>query len=258
VSVEVTLRYRRVHGTELSSGRVASKDGGLHTDEGHFEELTFNKMISRLSEVTKNWPDEQVISIVMQRTDREGLLPVTLDAATAHLIRTDPLAAIAALSISNRSPSGAVKREVENRMPIAMPPLPVGDAVLANAFGDQLYFKVRGHELECPGCGFWGVYAAPSLLNHPDRKGASFKTVFACSKRCGCKRILVTCNKEWGYVDTTYLLEQTTLNAFYFPRAWNGGRPWVTRDVLQQLHKQYLEEKERAACTALQINDPQG
>lgn len=34
---------------------------------------------------------------------------------------------------------------------------------------------------------------------------------------------------------------------FYFPRAWNGGRPWVTRERLQQLFNQYKEEKEHAS-----------
>jgi hypothetical protein len=247
MSVEVTLEYRRVEGTRLSTGRLLSKDGGLVTEEGEFKEVEFAAMLNLLSETTKHWPDEDPVDIFLKRTDHEGMTPYKLDAATVNLIRTNPLAASLALSVPDRSPSGEVRKVHEATVPIVMLPLKVGDDVLCDAFGDQLYFRVRGHELECPGCGFWGAYTALGLLNDPDRAGASFKTAFVCRKRCGCQRMIVTCNKEWGYVDTSYLLEQTKLAAFYFPRAWNGGRPWVTRDALQKMFNQYKEEKEHAS-----------
>jgi hypothetical protein len=247
MSVEVTLEYRRVDGTRLSTGRLLSKDGGLVTEEGEFKEVEFSTMLVLLSSVTKHWPDEDPIDILLARTDHDGMTPYKLDPATVHLIRTDPAAASQALSVPDRSPSGEARKVHDATVPIVMPPLKVGDDVLCDAFGDQLYFKVRGHELECPGCGFWGVFTTPGLLNDPDRSGASFKTIFVCKKRCACPRIVVTCNKEWGYVDTSYLLEHTKLAAFYFPRAWNGGRPWVTREVLQQKFDQYKEEKEHAS-----------
>ena len=256
MTVELILSYLRVAGSDLSSGHIGSRDGGLQTEEGSFQNYTFDAMILTLSNAMKHWPEDVPIDVIFQRVDRDGLLPVTLDVATVHLIRTDPAAAVAALSLKDASPSSVVKRVVENRTPIVIPPLPVGDDVLADTFGDQLYFKVRGHELECPCCGFWGAFAAPGLLNHPDREGTSFKTVFACPKRCGC-RTQVTCNKTWGYVSTEHLLADTACNAFYFPRAWNGGRPWVTRDALHLMYRQYLEEKERALCSKQQTPDPQ-
>lgn len=245
---EVTLEYRRVAGTVLSTGRVLSNEGGLITEEGEFVSIEYRKMIAQLHDVLKNWADEEPVDVILQRTDREGLLPYKLDAATVHLIRTDPVAAVAALSVPDRSPSGAAKRAVINNVPIVVPPILVGDDVLATAFGDRVYFKVKEHELECPGCGFWGAFTTPGLLNNEERAGASFKTIFVCKKRCGCARFAVTCNQRWGYVDTTYLLEKTTLSAFYFPRAWNGGKPWVTREALQKLYDQYKEEKEQALC----------
>jgi hypothetical protein len=247
MNVELTLEYRRVEGTELSTGRIMSNESGLTTQEAAFSNLEFRKMIAALTGATKQWADDIQIDIVLVRTDHDALTPYKLDAATVNLIRTDPLAAIQALSVPDRSPSGEVRKVRDATVPIIIPPLKVGDDVLADAFGDQLYFKVRGHELECPGCGFWGAFSTPGLLAAPERQGSSFKTVFVCSKRCGCQRIAVTCNDVWGYVDTSYLLERTKLAAFYFPRAWNGGRPWVTRETLQQKYNQYKEEKERAS-----------
>lgn len=250
MTVEVTLEYKRASsaaGCTTSTGRVLSKEGGLITEEGDFSSLPFADMLTKLHQATKNWPDEEPIEIIILRTDRDGLMPYKLDPATVQLIRTDPAAAAAALSVPDRSPSGEVRRAKEANVPIVMPPLKVGDDVMADAFGDQLYFKVRGHELECPGCGFWGMFTSPGLLNDPDRAGSSFKTTFVCGKRCGCERFIVTCNKSWGYVDTSYLLERTKLAAFYFPRAWNGGRPWVTRDALQRMYQQFKQEKEHAS-----------
>jgi hypothetical protein len=250
MTVEVTLEYKRAStaaGCATSTGRVTSKEGGLLTEEGEFEHLPFGDMLMKVHETTKHWPDEEPIDIHIMRTDRDGLTPYKLDPATVNLIRTNPEAAVAALSVPDRSPSGEVRRVREANVPTVMPPLKVGDDVLADAFGDQLYFKVRGHELECPGCGFWGMFTSPGLLNDPDRAGLSFKTAFVCRKRCGCERFIVTCNKEWGYVDTAYLLEKTTLAAFYFPRVWNGGKPWVTREALQKMYQQYRQEKEQAS-----------
>jgi hypothetical protein len=248
--IEVTLEYKRDAGTVLSTGRVLSNEGGLITEEGEFSGIEYRKMIAQLHDVLKNWADEEPVDVILQRTDREGLLPYKLDGATVHLIRTDPIAAVAALSVPDRSPSGAAKRAVAHSVPIVVPPIAIGDDVLADAFGDQVYFNVKGHELECPGCGFWGIYTTPGLLNDEERGGASFKTMFGCKKRCGCERFPVTCNKKWGYVSTKYLLEETKLAAFYFPRAWNGGKPWVTRETLQKLYDQYKEEKEQALCKA--------
>jgi hypothetical protein len=246
MTVEVTLEYKRVEGTRLSTGRVTSKWERLLAEECAFEGIDFPEMIAKLAESLKYWTHER-IDIVIQRTDRDGLKPYRLDHATVKLICDDPVAAARALSVADRSPSGEVRRVHEATVPVVVPPLKVGDDVLCDAFGDQLYFKVRGHELECPGCGFWGVFTSPGLLNDPDRAGMVFKTAFVCRKRCGCERFIVTCSKDWGYVDTSYLLERTKLAAFYFPRAWNGGRPWVTRENLQKMFNQYKEEKEHAS-----------
>ena len=74
-----------------------------------------------------------------------------------------------------------------------------------------------------------------------------FKTVFDCKKKCR-NRFVVTCMTTWGYVHIEDLLK-TTLNAFYFPRAWNEGRPWVSRETLNTLYNQYKTEKEKVTCS---------
>jgi predicted RNA-binding Zn-ribbon protein involved in translation (DUF1610 family) len=141
-----------------------------------------------------------------------------------------------------------VKRVQEERAPVPPAPIRAGHATLADAFGEVIYFRVRGHELECPGCGFWGMFTSPGLLKDPDRAGTRFKTAFVCPKKCG-ERFIVSCEDSWGYVHVEDLLKSSKLNAFYFPRTWNEGRPWVTRESLQQKYNEYKAEKEKVTCS---------
>jgi hypothetical protein len=90
------------------------------------------------------------------------------------------------------------------------------------------------------------MYTSPSLLSDPERAGSVFKTAFVCPKKCR-GRFIVTCQKELGYVDVRYLLENTKLDRFYFPRAWNDGASWVSRESLQKKYNEYVKEKESAS-----------
>jgi hypothetical protein len=245
MTIKVTLEYRRVDGTMLSSGRIMSEENGLITQESlPFEAIEFSEMLKRLAAVLTIWPPEQEVDIFLQRTDREGLSPFKLDAKTVEMFRTDPVAAVQSFDHPSSSPSAVVAHAREERAPSTQQPVIVaGHNSLADAFGDVVYFKVRGHELECPGCGFWGMYTSPGLLADPERAGEVFKTIFVCPKKCHA-RLAVTCQGGWGYIDVEYLLEKTTLDRFYFPRAWNEGRPWVSRDSLKKQYDAYVAEKE--------------
>lgn len=249
MTVKVTLEYQRVPGTTTSSGRFLSDENGLLTEEGEpFEKLEFREMMRRLAQTLQAWPPEQPVGVSLQRTDRDGLLPYQLDAKTVELFRTDPVAAIAAFEYPTHSPSTTVRRVKQERTPRVLPSIAVGHDVLAQAFGDQVYFKVRRHELECPGCGFWGMFTSPGLLNDPERAGHVMKLAFVCPKKCHV-RLIVTCGEKWGYVDTDYLLGHTTLDAFYLPRTWNEGGPWVSREALQKKYNEYQTEKEAVTCS---------
>ena len=243
MKVVVTLEYKRVEGTDVSTGRIMSNENGLVTEEGAFSGLDFKKMLMQLAGVMGHWPDEQEIEVKLERTDREGLTPYVLDPATVELIRKDPVAAVQAMQFPSSSPSGTVRRVQRERVLAPPPPIRAGHEALFDSFGDVVYFRVRAHELECPGCGFWGMFISPGLLNDPERAGEVVKTAFVCPKKCKT-RIIVTCQQDLGYVETEYLLKQTRLDRFYFPRAWNGGRSWVTRENLQKKYDEYRAEKE--------------
>lgn len=247
MTTKMVLEYKRDGAALTSSGRILSDENGLITEEGDFSHLDFRAMLKRLVMALAVFPEDHALDVVLQRTDREGILPYKLDAATVQLLRTDPVAGIQAMEYHYGSPSVTEQRAKEEREPTATRPIRAGHATLADAFGDVVYFKVRGHELECPGCGFWGMYISPGLLKDPERAGQVVKTAFVCPKKCHT-RFIVTCQQEWGYVDVEYLLEKTKLEAFYLPRAWNEGRPWVSRESLQKKYNEFNAEKEKLPC----------
>lgn len=245
MTVEVTLEYHRVGTTMLSTGRITSKENGLLTEESDFAHVEYRSMMKELAGVLTHWSPEEhpELKVLVQRTDRAGLVPYTLDQQTVDLMRTDPVAGIEALSFTQASPTVIEETTKRAHNPPPMPTLKVANATLCDAFGETVAFKVRGHELECPGCGFWGMFTTPGLLNDPERAGQVFKTIFACPKKCHA-RLQVSCHAEWGFVRIEDLLTKTKLDAFYFPRAWNGGQPWVSRESLQQKYDAYKKEKE--------------
>lgn len=242
--IEVTLEYRREGNTMLSAGRVSVKqDDQPPRDEVSFEHLEYKRMMRELSYALRKLPDGAETKVLIQRTDRPGINPYVLDQVTVDLLRTDPVAGLQAMSVESPSPAQVLENiKKAARPPAPLPTLRVGDSTLADAFGENVAFKVRGHELECPGCGFWGLYTTPALLNDPDRIGQVFKTAFVCPKKCK-QRFIVSCHKEWGFVGVEDLLK-TPLEAFYLPRGWNNRRPWVSRADLQQKYDEYKKEKE--------------
>lgn len=244
MSIEVTLEYLREGNTTLSAGKVSAKQvDGPPLASVCFEHFAYKRMMRELSDVLRGLPAQEETKVIIQRVDRPGLLPYVLDPATVELLRTDPVAGLQALSVESPSPSTVLARIKESQRPSEPPPtLRTGASTLADAFGENVAVKVRGYELECPGCGFWGMYVTPSLLRDPERVGQVLKTAFVCRKKCR-QRFIVSCHKEWGFVAIEDLLK-TGLEAFYFPRGWNAYRPWVSRADLQQKYDEYQKEKE--------------
>ena len=244
---KVTLSYKRDEHGETSSGSIVTDHDSCEV-ETYFVKQSFQAMLSKLCEELRQAPDAEVF---IRRTDHEGLVPYKLDQQTVTLIREDPLAAVEAMTYTQTSASTAIKRARERNVLIVPQPVRIGLDVLSDAFGDDVYFRVRQHELECLGCGFWGMYTTPGLLNDPDRAGQVFKTAFVCPKKCH-GRFIVSCWEKWGAVSVEYLLKNTKLDVFYLPRPWNDSNltGWITRTLLQAKFDQYNKEKE--SCSTIQ------
>jgi hypothetical protein len=236
--MEVVLEYRRV--VDKSTGRIV-----LRSEQGEdqvlqeFEEIEYAPMLTHFAEAIRAQPVERA---VIQRTDRAGLVPFTLDDRTFNLFRDDPVAAIMAMSTPTASPSTVVKRVKQERTPI-LPSLRIGTNTLADSFGDVLFCRFkktadgRG-KAECPACGIW----VPAL-DHPMIGG--FGTL-CINPKCRAHNVAIRAaeaHERWvGFYTKTLL----TLGSprYFLPRAWNPSSSWISWEDLNEKYTQFQKEKE--------------
>jgi hypothetical protein len=86
--------------------------------------------------------------------------------------------------------------------------------------------------IECPGCGIWA-----------DVKEASFQ---CRNPTCAFSRpehaFAVRLTKKWGALNTLQLIQVGSWR-YFMPRAWNGGRPWISWTELSEKYEEYKKEK---------------
>lgn len=222
MSDDLCLLYRRHPKTRSCSGQIGIGSPALRATGSdvldRFEDISFEDMIDRLAEEARRHP---AANVVMQRTDREGLVPHTLDASTAALLRDDTPGFLTVMNVVVQMPDD------HPRAPLP-PILVVGHDVLADAFGEQLYCRRRRNEIECPVCGRW-------------TKLVLFQG-FNCCKYCETVLPVELVNDRWAAIEAEDLLKLTA-SRFFFPRAWNGGRNWITHEALKNKYDTYLQEK---------------
>lgn len=227
---ELVLRYRRDDG-DTCTGTMAVRELpiGDETIIHRFQCYTFNRMFAK---VANNLNEHRLERTVIQRTDRDGLLPVLLEKDTTQLLRTDPVEALRVLNwgstTSNVVDLTAVRAKKEaqaNRTPLFR----AGHDTLADSLGDTVYCRVRAEGgIECPFCGLTGHFEKP---------------MFVCSR---CKRT-ATCavvpSGEWALFSVDELLQKDVVR-LYLPRGWNPSRGWIGKEVLRVLYEDWLNEKE--------------
>jgi hypothetical protein len=221
---EVVLEYKRVNG-DKSSGRICVQNNGSEEVLLSFESEEFSPMLYGFAKALQEHPDAQG---VIQRTDRPGLVPYNLDAQTMDLFRTDPVAAVTSMSTPYGSPSKAVQRSKKERTQEPPASLRVGFDTLADAFGDELYSRLDSlaSRVECPCCGIWNAFIEEFVCKNP---------------KCQ-QRLKPQVSGRWAAFSTAALLA-TSSPRFYFPRAWNGYKPWVSREDLIAKYEQFQQEK---------------
>jgi len=238
----VVLEYRRTEGM-LSTGRVLVNDERV----AEFEDIEFRKMLETFAAQLQT--DERN-EAVFQRTDRPGILPYKLDPQVLELFRNDPVAAIDSMCPPT-SPSVAIDLSKRRSKPPAVPQIRAGFDTLADSFGDAVYTRFRDGKkagAECPGCGMW-VPVHVSTVQLPGLSELSYGNAsMRCERNPNCPchnhNIAVVLSERWAGMSTEALL-QTSATRFYFPRAWNDGRPWIRRKDIEKKYAEYVSEKRR-------------
>jgi hypothetical protein len=237
---KVYLMYSRVKG-ELSSGALhyMNEDGG-HILES-FTELGYIDMLKKLAKHLIAYP---TCRAVFQRTDRPGLAAVMLSEEESELFRTDPCSAIQnrtfeAQASTLPAPPLVYVEETEN----IVVPFTVGHDMRADCFGEVVYIRARkpgeDHgEVECPLCGTWGwlgpVGDSPYFYCTP------------CDYHVEVMHLLPYTG--WAGIRVGDLL-QGAATKFFLPRKWNKNGNWISKEELQMMLKEYLEEKAKVTCT---------
>jgi hypothetical protein len=214
------LSYRRVEG-DLSTGSVTF--AGDSSTAANFEASDWRPMMKLFAQVIAANP--LVEHVYVQRTDHGNLVTTKLTKGEVDLWRRDPIRAIESLEV----PPVVIDLRSE-RAVSSVPPLRAGEDTVAQCFGEVIYTRARAGGLECVGCGSWRRYSP----------------AFYVCRGCGTFN-LHNPHKltRWEGVLVVDLLASTTLNRFYLPRAWNPHGKWITKDQLQEMLSQYIQDKEK-------------
>jgi len=187
------------------------------------------------------------------RLEQQNPMALGLDKDTAELIRKDPVSYIRATTMPPQRVTlkRTTKVTVKDEVTIQPKPLRAGSDALAEAFGDQVYLRVRpdtafGLLVECPGCGRWVGFAM---------KAATQQFLVKCDKGCSSPSRSGTWvaiddlapiskeeNPRWAKVSTEHLLTHNYAR-YYLPREWNTSGPWISHADLAKKHEHYTKEK---------------
>lgn len=219
---DLVVRYRR-DVEETCTGEICLiwSDGSVPaTLLLPFEALPFNKMMSHTSRILN---ERTVGRLSFERTDRPGLRPFVMDNPTVELLRTDPVAAIQAMTV----PSIHIDLRKDKSVATSPPVFTAGYDTLAESFGDHVFVRVRGNEVECPGCGMWSPFAESGTLH--------------CYKKCFLS-VPARFVAGWAAISVEALLS-LNLERYFLPRGWNKTLVFITHADLSALYDQWKKER---------------
>lgn len=219
-----------------------------------FVSLPFHKVMTRISQHLREYPDA---AVVLHRLEREGLQPIQLSEDLRLLLRDDPVRAIWLMD----EHSG---REVRPDVRASLNLIRSDYDTLADAFGERVYIRMRHGAAEDPVTGRWKTLAygpkcgwrirgekdsygswLPIQLEGIDipvvKEDANMEEVQLAMEDFAT--VLAEC--KWGSIAVKDLLDQPG-HKFFLPRRWNTEAQWIGRQALQERLDTYLEERKEA------------
>ena len=179
---------------------------------------------------------------LLRLDQRPQQVALQLDGALSKMVREDPVAFMRLMDPTMGRPqkldiSMSVRKE--HSAAIKPNPLPAGYDTLAEAFGDELYCRMkRGGAAECPLCGRWGISAGWAWGR--GRLHCEECDVYIAGS------LIPTPAGGWFIVPTIQLLS-LEVSRFFLPRAWNKDGPWISREDLQKKYDEFMKEKEECS-----------
>jgi len=226
--VSITLEYKRL--TKKVDGEYPYT-GEFKLDSGSvpFIGWSFKRVIGQLSDLLRAHPGAS--KVIVQRTDRPGIMPMGFGPLMLELLRKDPLAAYRALDVNAQQFTSSTTR-----------------ALKVQAFAPTVYLQMRRGQVQCPITGTWRSLAFGDAHGWKIRGegNAHDKWVRLLSivddAPEGTEGVQRVAFSTWAIVDVAMLLNMGAPR-YFLPRAWNPNRDgWIDRKDLEALLKAYKEK----------------
>ena len=219
------------------------RDGTVYTGAVSFgdevvrvERVSFHDLFKSAHSVLVRMPEGTQVDV--QRTDRAGLSPITMDAAAAQQLREDPEGYIASVTVPHRTVnlkrSGRVSKLAEAHTIPTTSSLRIGHATVADAFGDHVYLPAQLR---------LAAEAAAARVESPIT--GRWISVEELSRILG-KGVVVTevKDKAWVRVPMASLLA-LDCERLFLSVPWSSSA-WVSKDELKKRYEKYTQEKNNA------------
>lgn len=230
---DIVLSYRRIGETYTGVLQVPETEDSRVV----FENKTYSEIMLETYRWLVQYPDA---GLVIQRTEREGLMPIQLAPDMLELLRADPVRYIRMHSIAPRTidlRSGSKRTSAlvagEKYDIPKTTGLRAGCDTMAAAFGETIYLRMNNKLIEHPATGRWvsfveverfiGTHNVELLITN-DERGAGWATT-------PLKDLLATAASK-----------------FYLPREWNTHGSWITREQLNEMCEHFIDEKGVLLC----------
>jgi hypothetical protein len=233
----IDLTYGLDPEARLYNGRYAITVGN-ETNEDLFYERTFSQMMSRLAKYVREF--EGKCEVFLHRTEVEGSR-YKLDDELIQLLNVDPPRAIGAMHVPDRT---LYVRDSAKPQATATVKLRAGHDTLADAFGDEVYCRLRKYDVEDPVTGRW--HGLCRSVSRQDEDPEPYSLIY---EREGERLELFgyAVGERWFRIRTEDLIGLDHADRFYLPRLWNKSGSWISRDELLQMYAAYQKEKEECS-----------
>jgi len=245
---DVVVAYKRVG--ESYTGEIFLRSGEERSTGTSFEDKSYAWIMARFAEVLKEHPS---YGGVMDVLSGSRYIRHRVDIKTAVLLRTDPAAAISSM---HHEPRVVIVKDVI--VPAVVDwvevSVKIGHDTLADAFGDNIYLRLKDEKVEFPFDGRWKSFTSQITRGHTKETGEPWERealwIPGYHGHVPERAVWISPSKvtdSWAVVPTDVLLEIGKIQGikrYYLPRAWNQSGGWISHEDLQTKYDEYLKEKE--------------
>jgi len=238
----MTVYYRRRRlknddGEYGFDGKVVLKYEEEDAHREPFINWSFKKIVARMHEFVNEY--DCVVKVIMQRTERDDVLPMELSSSMLHVLNTDPLGA---LRVMMHNPEQSMQSRYSNFMKQKNASI----SKAAEEFGEDIFIRIRSGTVQDPETGEWKKLAYGERhgwrIDRGDRKPNDWLRINliddAPEGATFAERVAFT---QWATVNVWSLLSQV-FEKYYLPRGWNTEGPWIGHEELKKRAHE-LEER---------------